>query len=163
MALDPSLYVNRELSWLAFNERVLHEAFDERNPLLERLKFLAISSTNGKFGGLRASDSSFFATNGLTGVYAPGVQFQGPVFIGNINAFATATPVIMIGSSPDTRITGGDLSQPNGQPVKVSGLTQLKFTAGSDSNGNLLVLKANAATLRQNGVDVTAQLVVYTQ
>src|SRR5690606_27180530 len=37
---------NRELSWLTFNERVLHEAFDERNPLLERLKFIAIFSTN---------------------------------------------------------------------------------------------------------------------
>jgi polyphosphate kinase len=40
------LYLNRELSWLAFNERVLHEALDARNPLLERLKFLAIFSTN---------------------------------------------------------------------------------------------------------------------
>jgi polyphosphate kinase len=38
--------LNRELSWLEFNARVLHEAFDERNPLLERLKFIAIFSTN---------------------------------------------------------------------------------------------------------------------
>ena len=46
MALDPSLYINRELSWLAFNARVLHEAFDARNALLERVKFLSIFSTN---------------------------------------------------------------------------------------------------------------------
>ncbi|MDQ6690892.1 MAG: polyphosphate kinase, partial [Gemmatimonadota bacterium] len=46
MALDPSLYINREMSWLAFNARVLHEAFDPRNPLLERVKFLSIFSTN---------------------------------------------------------------------------------------------------------------------
>ena len=45
-AIDPSLYINRELSWLEFNARVLHEAFDPRNRLLERLKFLAIFSTN---------------------------------------------------------------------------------------------------------------------
>jgi polyphosphate kinase len=46
MSGDPSLFINRELSWLEFNARVLHEAFDERNPLLERLKFLSIFSTN---------------------------------------------------------------------------------------------------------------------
>ncbi|MFF5993124.1 RNA degradosome polyphosphate kinase [Lysinibacillus sp. KU-BSD001] len=42
----PQYYNNRELSWLAFNERVLEEAEDEENPLLERLKFLAIFSSN---------------------------------------------------------------------------------------------------------------------
>ena len=46
MPIDPSLYINRELSWLEFNARVLHEAFDARNRLLERLKFLSIFSTN---------------------------------------------------------------------------------------------------------------------
>ena len=46
MTYDQSLFINRELSWLEFNARVLHEAFDERNQLLERLKFLAIYSTN---------------------------------------------------------------------------------------------------------------------
>ncbi|MTH53107.1 RNA degradosome polyphosphate kinase [Bacillus mangrovi] len=43
---SPAYYNNRELSWLAFNERVLEEAIDIRNPLLERLKFLAIFSSN---------------------------------------------------------------------------------------------------------------------
>jgi len=43
---QPKYYNNRELSWLAFNERVLEEAEDERNPLLERLRFLAIFSSN---------------------------------------------------------------------------------------------------------------------
>ena len=56
---DPSLYLNRELTWLAFNGRVLNEAADPRNPLLERLKFLAIVSSNldeffmKRIGGLK--------------------------------------------------------------------------------------------------------------
>src|SRR3984893_5511650 len=43
---DSSLYLNRELSWLDFNERVLQPAEDERVPLLERVKFCAIYTTN---------------------------------------------------------------------------------------------------------------------
>src|SRR5215470_20248211 len=39
-------WVDRDLGWLAFNDRVLHEALDERTPLLERLKFLAIVTSN---------------------------------------------------------------------------------------------------------------------
>jgi polyphosphate kinase len=43
---QPAHFLNRELSWLEFNARVLREAFDARNPLLERLKFVAIFSSN---------------------------------------------------------------------------------------------------------------------
>lgn len=56
---SPSLYLNRELTWLEFNKRVLHEAQDERNPLLERIKFTAIVSSNldeffmKRIGGLK--------------------------------------------------------------------------------------------------------------
>ncbi|MGB0421658.1 MAG: polyphosphate kinase 1 [Limisphaerales bacterium] len=44
--MDPAHYINRELSWLAFNQRVLDEARDSTNPLLERLKFFCIVSSN---------------------------------------------------------------------------------------------------------------------
>jgi polyphosphate kinase len=43
---DAQYYFNRELSWLEFNRRVLHEAMDDRTPLLERLKFLGIFTSN---------------------------------------------------------------------------------------------------------------------
>ncbi|MES9956492.1 MAG: polyphosphate kinase 1 [Sedimenticola sp.] len=56
---DSELFLNRELTWLEFNKRVLHEAEDERVPLLERLKFIAIVSSNldeffmKRMGGLK--------------------------------------------------------------------------------------------------------------
>ena len=43
---DRALFINRELSWLEFNQRVLDQAFDASNPILERLKFLCIVSSN---------------------------------------------------------------------------------------------------------------------
>ena len=46
MTTDTSLFINRELSWMAFNERVLEEAADPTTPLLERVKFAAITAAN---------------------------------------------------------------------------------------------------------------------
>src|SRR5919198_4089371 len=43
---DPKNFINRELSWLEFNRRVLEEAQDPRQPLIERVKFLTIVSSN---------------------------------------------------------------------------------------------------------------------
>src|SRR3954465_12129260 len=42
----PAHFINRELSWLDFNERVLEEALDPKNPLLERMKYFCIFSSN---------------------------------------------------------------------------------------------------------------------
>src|SRR5215468_872783 len=63
---SPLLYLNRELTWLAFNRRVLAEAQDARNPLLERVKFLAITASNldeffmKRIGGLKQQVAAGF-------------------------------------------------------------------------------------------------------
>ncbi len=74
---DPALYLNRELTWLAFNRRVLHEADDPRTPLLERIKFLAIVSSNldeffmKRIGGLKQQIAA--------GVHSPTVDGRTPL------------------------------------------------------------------------------------
>ncbi|MGE3960366.1 MAG: polyphosphate kinase 1 [Dehalococcoidia bacterium] len=72
---DAALYVNREQSWLDFNDRVLWEARDPRNPLIERIRFLSIAASNldefvsKRMGWLRLSmktDPSHRTVDGLT-------------------------------------------------------------------------------------------------
>jgi polyphosphate kinase len=54
---DTELYFPKELSWLAFNERVLQEAMDENTPVIERLRFLGIYSNNlDEFYRVRVAD-----------------------------------------------------------------------------------------------------------
>ena len=75
LAVNRPPFLNREISWLEFNRRVLHEATDARNPLLERVKFLEIFTSNldefvmKRVGGLRRQITAGVATqnsNGLT-------------------------------------------------------------------------------------------------
>lgn len=63
--LNPELYLNRELSWIAFNRRVLEEAEHARNPLLERVKFAAIFHSNlDEFFMVRVSAFKEWLANG---------------------------------------------------------------------------------------------------
>src|SRR6202521_1613593 len=76
---DPSLYNNRELSLLEFNQRVLEEAQDPSNPLLERLKFLCIVASNldqffeVRVAGLKQQRQSNVSALGPDGM-SPGEQ-----------------------------------------------------------------------------------------
>jgi hypothetical protein len=123
------------------------------------LAFIAISSSDGKFGGIRAANATFSAFQGWTGIYAPSVSFQGPIYFGDISAFDKAVPIIAIGAASDVRVTGGSLLQANGRPIQVEGLNAVTFRDGSDSHGNLIPAKANQVIFEQDGVNITGQIV----
>src|SRR6476619_8010260 len=79
---DPSLYINRELSWLEFNRRVLEEAQDPTVPLLERLKFLAIFSSNldeffmVRVGGIQQKVQAGIPTGSGADLMSPKLQLD---------------------------------------------------------------------------------------
>lgn len=122
--------------------------------------YIAVFSRNGKFGGIRSANATFVASEGIAGVCAPGVLFTGPVYVGDISAGYNASPMLLLGSAFDVRITGGDLWQANSRAVQVSGITSLRFVDGTTSHGRVLSAQLGRSRLEQQGVDVTAQISV---
>lgn len=72
---DPKYYINRELSWLMFNERVLEESYDKNNPLLERLRFLLITENNlDEFAMVRIAGQKQMLANNIEDTGPDGIK-----------------------------------------------------------------------------------------
>ena len=82
----PSLYFNQELGWIDFNWRVLYQALDERTPLLERVRFVAITASNldefvqKRVGGLKRQEAAGVRSLSPDASPTPGC-FQGQFWI----------------------------------------------------------------------------------
>ncbi len=148
-SVGPVTAVNQSL----FKEGVTYDGVAD-------VAFVAIQSANGKFGGIRTGNVNYYASQGFTGVYAPGVEFAGPINIGEVTAFDSATPVLVFGNAGTVNITGGNLAQDNGSPVAVSGITKVQFVDGQTSQGVTLPAQQNQGVLTESGVNVTSQIVV---
>lgn len=120
---------------------------------------LGIASGTGRIGGLFMGNAQFFNAAGITGVLAPGVEFCGPVRVGNVSAFDAAVALLVFGRANAVEIAGGDLLQDNGRSVQIDGIGGIRFSAGGKADGTSLPAQVNRATLVSSGVDVTGVIV----
>ncbi len=107
---DSCWYLNRELTWLKFNQRVLHEAEDERTPLLERLKFIAIVNSNldeffmKRIGGLKQQVGAGLRELSLDGL-SPQQQIQEcNAFVRNLSVKINSLLQLLLGLLKDQGI-----------------------------------------------------------
>jgi hypothetical protein len=119
---------------------------------------ISIASRDGRFGALRTGNVNYVGREGIVGVHAPDTVFTGFVNLGDIQAFGKARPELRFGGVREARVTGGDLFQPNGRAVEVSGIAQLKFVEGRTAHGVRLPARRNRALLESDGRDVSAEL-----
>lgn len=120
---------------------------------------IAIHSRNGRFGSVRLGNASIWNRTDVTGFWAPDTKFIGPIVLGDISSFESATAGLVVRQANSVTIAGGDLAQANGRTVSVDGTPILKFSTGTDSHGRELPAKSNRAQFSKDGDDVTARMV----
>lgn len=131
-----------------FPEGVVYDAVAD-------LAVVAVSSRTGSFGGIRGADASFWATQGVTGIYAPNVSVEGPVYLCDLAARDEAEPMLTFGSVASLWVTGGALAQPNGKRIKGSGIGSFEFKDGTKSDGAFMPAQ------RFRVVDSSGDLIVF--
>jgi hypothetical protein len=126
-----------------------------------------IASANGQFGGLRIGNAVLSGSSGNVGLVAAGVNFTGPIVIGDIDASGTASPKLLTGTvagltgfAGEIRIAGGDLLQTNSRAIEFGTATAVRMGAGTNAHGVALSVKPVAGRLERNGQNVTASVVV---
>jgi YD repeat-containing protein len=121
---------------------------------------LALQAPGGRFGGARCGNAAASAGLGITGIHAPGVTFEGPCFVHDLNAFDSARPLLSMAGVAEVWITGGDLWQPNNRAVAIDGLGRVVMKPGTNSAGVLLPAQKARGRLERAGADVTATLLI---
>jgi hypothetical protein len=127
---------------------------------------ITISSANGQFGGVRIGNALLAGSSGNVGLVATGVNFTGPIVIGDIDASGTASPKFLTGTVAglagfpgEIRIAGGDLLQTNGRALEFGTATGVRMGAGTNAHGVSLPEKTVAGRLERNGQNVTSTVV----
>lgn len=121
---------------------------------------LALHASAGRFGGARCGNGAASGASGFIGIHAPGITFEGPCFLHDLNAFDAARPVLGMAGVAEVWITGGDLWQPNNRAVAIGGLGRVVMKPGTNSAGALLPAQRSRGRLERAGADVTPTVLV---
>lgn len=125
-----------------------------------------VLSPTGQLGAIRCANAQFFATAGLTGINAPGIDVVGPVNVHDVMAADSAIPVLLTDAVGATTvpgggigITGGSMLQDNGRAVRVGHAWRVAMLAGVSSGNQPQPAQVNQAAYTHDGVPLTAYLV----
>ena len=125
---------------------------------------LGVVSLDRNLGGLHLGNALFAADAGATGIYAPDVAAiaQLPIVVHDFKASLQAHPYLDFApaAAAHIKIAGGDLGQPNGSDILVTGVTQVQMGAGQSSNGvTAPALTCQGHLVDDAGTSVTSALV----